>query len=152
MNEAALISELTNDPLNRGYAEMTDQEVYDSLKTVNITELYQRFISLRGVAAILSNEEYAAFKAFLSSVASQGARYADMIAMLEKPCSDDGDTGGLDFGCAGVRALLDGFGQVEGMATAAANLKALAEHLVSRDGQLGIGARMIDVIRTRRGM
>lgn len=35
MNYTVLIDELTNDPLARGYAGMTDQEVVDSLLTKN---------------------------------------------------------------------------------------------------------------------
>jgi hypothetical protein len=150
MADQTLINEITNDPLGRGYSGMMDSEIYTSLTTENISVPYTRFISLRGCASVLSDIEYATFKAFLTTVAGYGDRYTDMVNMLSLPCNDDGDTGGLDFGCNDVRSLIDNFGIIEGMSTAATNLKALAEHNIGRMAQLGGSWRLLDIIRARR--
>lgn len=146
----ALLDELTNDPLERGYSNMSAEAIYASLTTANISVPYTRFISLRGVASTLSDVEYATFKGFLTSVSELGVRYSDMVSMLSQPCNDDGDTGGLDFGCTDVRTLIDSFGALEGMADAATNLKALAEHDITRMAQLGESWSLLDIIRAKR--
>ncbi len=50
-----LINELSTDPLGRGYASMTDEEVAASLKERNRRVPTQRFISMRAIAAVLDD-------------------------------------------------------------------------------------------------
>jgi len=50
-----LISELQNDPLNRGYASMTNEEVAASLNEINRRVPTQRFISMRAIAAAVDD-------------------------------------------------------------------------------------------------
>lgn len=142
MSDQELIDELSLP----AYAGMTDDEAYAALSAETVTEPYTRFVSLRGVANVLTDAEYAAFKAFLEAVAGMGARHADMVTLLSQPCGDDGETGGLDFGCDDVRTLIDQFGTVEGMAEASAKLKGLGERIVYQHPGLTVG----DVIRARR--
>jgi len=146
MSDQSLIDELSLP----AYAGMTDEEAYSALSAETVTKPCQRFVSLRGVANVLTDVEYATFKAFLETVAGYGARYADMVTLLSSPCGDEGETGGLDFGCDDVRALIDQFAAVDDMADAAVKLKALGEHQISRMADLGQSWRLLDVIRARR--
>ncbi len=145
MNYTVLKAEVDTDPLDRSYAGMTNTEVAASLNTVNRTQTYTRFCSYRMLADALTDAEYAAVKTFLAAAAQAGidagsSRVEDMIAMLDKPCGNDGSTGGLDFGCDGVRAVMDAFGASGGAATLvmANKVKALAEKAVSRATELGL--------------
>ncbi len=52
---AVLTDELRNDPLGRGYAPMTDEEVAASLNERNRRVPTQRFISMRAIAAVLDD-------------------------------------------------------------------------------------------------
>ncbi len=150
--DAALITELSTDPGGIYSGCTTAEEYWAAYVAATIPEVYQRFISLRACAAILTDTEYATFRAMLTSAATSSVRVADMVDMLAQPCADSGDSGGLDFGCDGVREMIDSFGAVEGMATAAAALKALAERTVSRQSQLGQSWRLLDFIRAVREM
>jgi len=48
-----LVAELRDDPLGRGYASMTDEQVAASLSEANRHVPTQRFISMRAIAAVL---------------------------------------------------------------------------------------------------
>jgi len=50
-----LITELQTDPLNRGYASMTDEQVAAALNEANRHVPTQRFISMRAIAAVLDD-------------------------------------------------------------------------------------------------
>ncbi len=52
---AVLTDELRNDPLGRGYAPMTDEEVAGALNEKNRRVPTQRFISMRAIAAALDD-------------------------------------------------------------------------------------------------
>jgi len=143
VNYTTLKVEVDTDPLGRGYAGMTNEEVATSLNVVDRTQTYTRFCSYRILADVLADAEYATVKGFLAATAQAGvdagsSRVADMVAMLDKPCGDDGSTGGLDFGCDGVRAVMDLYASQTGDTATAAKVKALAENVVSRATELGL--------------
>ena len=50
-----LVAELQTDPLNRGYASMTDEQVAASLNERNRRVPTERFISMRAIAAVLDD-------------------------------------------------------------------------------------------------
>jgi len=50
-----LITELQTDPLNRGYASMTDEQVAAALNEANRRVPTQRFILMRVIAAVLDD-------------------------------------------------------------------------------------------------
>ena len=101
-----LIHELRTDPLDVGYASMTDRQIVESLAARTRTRVVQRFISLRALAAVLDAEEYAAVKTAIDTLAQHDPRVADMKRFLEMPCDDSGTTGGIDFGHPAVRAVI----------------------------------------------
>jgi len=136
-----LISELQNDPLNRGYASMTNEEVAASLNEINRRVPTQRFISMRAIAAVLDNEQYARVKAAIQTLASQSVRVADMLTFLHMPCDDSGTTGGLDFGNESVRMMIQSLPVVDNTIAqeTISKLLALGEKVVSRAEELGLG-------------
>ena len=101
-----LINELKNDPLGLGYSSMTDREVAEALSAKTRTKVFQRFISLRALAAVLTAEEYAAVKQAIETLAAYDPRVNDMLKFLEMPCDDSGTTGGIDFGHSAVREVI----------------------------------------------
>ena len=50
-----LITELQTDPLNRGYSQMTDEQVAAALNEKNRRVPTERFISMRAIAAVLDD-------------------------------------------------------------------------------------------------
>jgi len=136
-----LINELRNDPLGRGYASMTDDEVAASLNEKNRRVPTQRFISMRAIAAVLDDIEYAKVKAAIQTLAQQSPRVADMLAFLNMPCDDSGTTGGLDFGNESVRMTIQSLPAVDSTITQATvdKLLAIGEKEVSRAEELGLG-------------
>lgn len=136
-----LINELSTDPLGRGYASMTDEQVAASLNEKNRRVPTQRFISMRAIAAVLDDEEYAKVKAAIQVLASQSVRVADMLAFLNMPCDDTGTTGGIDFGNEAVRQMIQHLAQVDstiGQETID-KLLSLGERITSRAEELGLG-------------
>lgn len=136
-----LIAELQTDPLARGYASMTDEEVAASLNERNRRIPTQRFISMRAIAAVLDDIEYAKVKAAIQTLAQQSPRVADMLEFLNMPCDDSGTTGGLDFGNEGVRQMIGSLRQIDGSIAEATidKLLALGEKIASRAEELGLG-------------
>lgn len=131
-----LITELQTDPLNRGYASMTDEQVAEALNERNRRVPTQRFISMRAIAAVLDDDEYAAVKSALNQLAQASPKVADMIPFLSQATGDDGTGGGIDFGNAGVRAMiqaLPGIGE-----ETKRKLLALGERPASRAEILGL--------------
>lgn len=139
---AVLNGELRNDPLGVGYANMTDAEVAAALNAKTRTKVVQRFISLRAVANVLDDVEYGLLKQALAVAVQQSPRIADMIKFLEMPCSDDGTTGGIDFGNETVRAfivqLCDSLNAGQTGEAIKQKLLALAEEPCSRLEELGL--------------
>ena len=136
-----LINELRTDPLGFGYANMTEEEVAASLNERNRRVPTQRFISMRAIAAVLDDIEYAKVKAAIQTLAQQSPRVADMLAFLNMPCDDSGTTGGLDFGNESVRMTIQSLPAVDSTITQATvdKLLAIGEKEVSRAEELGLG-------------
>ena len=136
-----LIAELRDDPLGVGYASMTDEQVAASLSEANRRVPTQRFISMRAIADVLDDVEYAKVKAAIQALASQSPRVADMLMFLNMPCDDSGTTGGLDFGNESVRMMIQSLPAVDSTITQATvdKLLALGEKVVSRAEELGLG-------------
>jgi hypothetical protein len=154
MNQATLQTELSDDPLARGYAGMTDTERYASLTAEDRPSTTMRFASLRTLAAELTDEEYVTIKGVLTAVAASNVKVADMLSILATPGNDDGTGGGLDFGCDSVRGMIDAFVAGELItADLGAKIKAIAETTTSRAAELGIAdVRLLDVIRAGRAI
>ena len=136
-----LIAELRDDPLGVGYASMTDEQVAAALNEKNRRVPTQRFISMRAIADVLDDVEYAKVKAAIQAQASQSPRVADMLMFLNMPCDDSGTTGGLDFGNESVRMMIQSLPAVDSTITQATvdKLLALGEKVVSRAEELGLG-------------
>lgn len=133
---AVLTDELRNDPLGIGYANMTDEDVAASLNAPRYSVPTQRFITWRAIAAVLDDDEYAAVKSALNQLAQASPKVADMIPFLSQATGDDGTGGGIDFGNAGVRAMiqaLPGIGE-----ETKRKLLALGERPASRAEILGL--------------
>ena len=131
-----LTDELRNDPLGVGYANMTDEQVAASLNEPRYSVPTTRFITWRAIAATLDDAEYAAVKAALNQLAQVSPKVADMIPFLSQATGDDGTGGGIDFGNAGVRAMIQA---LPGVSEAAkGELLALGERPVSRAEILGL--------------
>ncbi len=131
-----LTDELRNDPLGVGYANMTDQQVAASLNEPRFSVPTTRFITWRAIAAVLDDDEYAAVKAALNQLANLSPKVADMIPFLSQATGDDGTGGGIDFGNAGVRAMIQA---LPGVSEATKQkLLALGERPASRAEILGL--------------
>ena len=138
---AILVQELRDDPLRYGYANMSDDEVAASLNEPRYSVPTQRFVSMRAIAAVLDDIEYAKVKAAIQTLAQQSPRVADMLVFLNMPCDDSGTTGGLDFGNESVRMIIQSLPAVDSTITQATvnKLLALGEKEVSRAEELGLG-------------
>lgn len=133
---AVLTDELRNDPLGIGYASMTDDEVAASLNEPRFSVPTTRFMTWRAIAAVLDDDEYASTKTALNQLANMSAKVADMIPFLSQATGDDGTGGGIDFGNAGVRAMIQALPGI-GEATKQ-KLLALGERPASRAEILGL--------------
>lgn len=133
-------------------AALTPEAAAAAINALTRTETFSRFLSLRSLAAVLSDAEYTAFKAFTATAAQTSARTADMVALLETPSNDEGDNGGLDFGEADVLAMMDAFAAIEGMADAAARVKALVTRTVNVASDYGFTPVWPAQIRRVRSM
>ena len=125
-----LAAELKNDPLNRGYAAMTDQQIVDSLNAVDRT-LPRDAVPTSEVFEAIVPEEYAAL------TAAQKAS-VNLILSLDSVRVNGANTRG---------ALLDAFGPGK---TTRANLAALQTRPVSRAEEIGIARpRLGEVMKAR---
>ena len=136
-----LIAELRDDPLGVGYASMTDEKVAASLNERNRRVPTERFISMRAIAAVLDDIEYAKVKSAIEAMANQSPRAADMLKFLSMPCDDTGTTGGIDFGNEAVRAMIQHLVQVDSTISPETidKLLSLGERIASRAEELGLG-------------
>ena len=143
---------LTAELADARYAGLSDAQRMAELYAETEIETYSRFVSLRTIAAVLDDSEYAAFRAFAEGVAQAGPRQADMVALLEMPGTEEGAGGGIDVGLPVVREFLDIFAAQEGMAQTAQMLKALAERATSRARILGINPQLGNFASARKMM
>jgi hypothetical protein len=119
MNYDALQAELAKP----AYAGLSDQEAADVLNAETITETYSRFVSFRTLMAELTPEEYRSVRATFTAAAASDVLLADAQAAMAA------EAGGIDFGHANTRALIDTLFAAD--AALAAKLKGLGEHTVS---------------------
>lgn len=139
MDYATLIAELSSDPVSAGYAEMTDSQVADAMNDAGgdlaATVPYERFGTIRLLMAELGPAETAAIVAAVEGAADSDSQLALAIDMLKTY----GEGGGIDFGHATTRALIDGLVNDQTLtAEQGTALKSLGERDVSRAGQLGL--------------
>ena len=130
-----LIAELRDDPLGRGYAEMTDEAAAAKLNAVDVTVPYSRRVTIRDMLADLGATETAETLKALHAADDPNGLLSLAIEML----GEYGDGGGLDIGHPNTRATIDQL-EAAGVLTAdqAAAIKGLAEHAISRAEQLDL--------------
>ena len=115
------------------------------------------YLLIRAIAAVLDDAEYAAVKTSLNQLAQVSPKVADMLRFLEMPCSDDGTTGGIDFGNDAVRSfivqLCDAMNAGQTGEAIKQKLLGLAEVPRSRLEELGIDGgineRDVALVRTK---
>ena len=85
---------------------------------------------------MLDDAEYAAVKSALNQLAQASPKVADMLPFLSQATGDDGTGGGIDYGNAGVRAMIQA---LPGISEATKQkLLALGERPASRAEILGL--------------
>lgn len=131
-----LIAELTDDPLGRGYAGMTDQEAAQSLNGIDrivadpSRKTFRELLRVQGmtVAGVI----YGKLKA--------AAVVDDGVALALAAAGDYSPDGGLDFSDPAAVAGIDALEAQQALTdTEADALKALGEKRVSRAEELGLG-------------
>ena len=128
----ALKTELTTDPLGRGYAGMTNTQVVTSLRTANRT-VERRSVSGSQIYNAIVPSEFSAL------LATQQQLVRDVFGL--------GDTIDVRTGTNVRAVMLAAFGAGT---TTRANLIALVQETVSRAAELGLGdVREGDVARAR---
>lgn len=148
MDYTILSAELADDPLGRGYAAMTDQEVVDSLHAEDRTQVVIVFATWRTLLAAAGPTVTATIKAKIGAAAESNPAIAlasDMLATYS-------DGGGLDMGHAYTRGVIDSLVTAEVLtADEAAVLKAVAERTVSRAVELGLSGVEASAVGIARG-
>jgi len=143
-----LQNEITTDPLERGYADMSDAEVAASLNAEDITTTYERFVTYRTLMAEIGATEAATIRAKIMGAMEAQPPLALAHDMLS--CYETG--GGIDFGHDGTRAFLDQMEAAELFtAEEVAACKSLGERLISRAFELGLGAVKEGYVARARG-
>ena len=128
----ALKTELTTDPLGRGYAGMTNTQVVTSLRTANRT-VERRSVSGSQIYNAIVPSEFSAL------LATQQQLVRDVFGL--------GDTIDVRTGTNVRAVMLAAFGAGT---TTRANLIALVQETVSRAAEIGLGdVREGDVARAR---
>ena len=128
----ALKTELTTDPLGRGYAGMTNTQVVTSLRTANRTVERRSVSGSQIYNAIVPSE-------FSTLLATQQQLVRDVFGL--------GDTIDVRTGTNARAVMLAAFGAGT---TTRANLIALVQETISRAAELGLGdVREGDVARAR---
>jgi len=139
MNYDVLLNEISNDPLSRGYFNMSNTELLLSLKKCDRVKLKSHFASFRTLANLLTAEEYNNIKTVLSALAQSNILVADVIDMMKLPGDESGNGGGIDFGAVSVRSFIDNLVSSELISIHLGNkLKSLGKELISRAEELGI--------------
>ena len=85
------------------HADWTKTQVAGACNAKTIVEAYDRWVSFRTLAAVLTEAEYTTARTILDGAAQASRRAADMVAMLETPGDESGSGGGINFGCVAVR-------------------------------------------------
>lgn len=129
MNYAVLSAEISTDPLERGYAAMSDQQVADSLNTADREVADPTQYTVREYF-----RRYGLDEAMVAAIKAAAPTVGEIV-------TDFGGDGGLDFSTDLTRTAIDQL-QVGAVLTEtqAANLKALGRQAVSRATELGIVA------------
>ena len=120
------------------YSSMSDQEAAAALNTPSVTQTYSRFVSYRTLLAELTPADYRTMRETFKAAAVADVLLADADAAMSA------EAGGLDFGHATARALIDSLFAAE----LAAKLKAIAERLVSPAEAAGLGT--VDLYHVQR--
>ena len=131
-----LVAELTDDPLERGYAGMTNQAAAESLNAVDRTVADPTRKTFRDLLREIGMADAGVIHGKLKAAAESN----DGVALAIAAAGDYGTDGGLDFSdpatVAGIDTLVAGgvLTSEEGDA-----LKALGRRPVSRAEELGLG-------------
>jgi hypothetical protein len=129
-----LKTELTADPLGRGYATMSDAEAAASLNTANRALVSLKMVQYRTMMADIGVE---ATRAIMTAMAAAGQ--TDTVVALVDLWLKDPKSEGVDMGHANTRAVIDDLVTAGSITAAqAAGVKAMAESTVSRATELGL--------------
>lgn len=128
-----LRSEIANDPLGRGYASMTDEQVAASLNNLDRPVTRPTPVTAKSLMALLDPATAATILDKLEAAASSNSAVKWILSFIQ------GDAEGVDLGHPNTRAQIDALA-VAGVLTAdeASLLKSLADSLVSRAEELGL--------------
>lgn len=128
-----LRSELANDPLGRGYASMTDEQVAASLNNQDRLITEPTMVTAKSLMALLDPATAAAILDKLEAAAASNSAVKWILSFIK------GDAEGVDLGHPNTRAQVDALAAA-GVLTAdeASLLKSLADSLVSRAEELGL--------------
>ena len=143
MNIAVLKSEIESDPLEYGYSEMTDQEIVDSLNTVDIS-IYQSISSAELLAWSGNNSRYMKLKNASEDTENTDAIRSICFTALEMIKRDETS---LDLNLSDRVAMLDALISASVLeASDKTALETLATTTISRATQLGLSfVRMGDI-------
>ena len=128
-----LRSEIANDPLGRGYASMTDEQVAASLNNLDRPVTRPTPVTAKSLMALLDPATAATILDKLEGAAASNSAVKWILSFIQ------GNAEGVDLGHQNTRAQIDALA-VAGVLTAdeASLLKSLADSLVSRAEELGL--------------
>lgn len=124
MDLSALRTELTTDPLQRGYAGLTDAEAAANLNAVNRPVHRLRPVAIAEMLPLVSDDDFAAV--------FDHPRYTDFAASVRQ---QDRESVGQWIGAFAKRGLITS----DDMAALVAYLGSTDEVMVSRAAELGLG-------------
>jgi hypothetical protein len=129
-----LKTELTTDPLGRGYATMSDAEIAASLNAADRTIVKLCMVQYRTMMADIGVD---ATRAIMTAMAAAGQ--TDTVVALVDLWLKDPKSEGVDMGHANTREVIDDLVTAGSITSAqAAAVKAMAEDTVSRATELGM--------------
>lgn len=135
MNIEGLISEIRNDPLSRGYSEMTRDQKWESLNTVNRSKVNTSDTRVNELGLVNAFANPADGEVALQKLEAIGQANSLVGRMLDwlKPGAP-----GIDIANVKVRAMLDSFVAASGITETEANtIKSLGETSLSRLDEIG---------------
>ena len=128
-----LRTELASDPLGRGYAAMTDEQVASSLNTKDRTVTQQTFVNAKSLMASMDPAVAAGILEKLEAAAPSSPPVKWILSFL----TGGGD--GVDVAHPNTQAQLDALASANVLTqTEADAVKALAQRTVSRAEELGL--------------
>lgn len=128
-----LRSEITSDPLSRGYSSMTDDQVAASLNAKDRVVVEQTFVTAKDLMARMDPSVAATILQKLEAEAANNPVVKWIMSFIT------GGGEGIDLGHVNTRAQIDALVAGGVLApTEGASLKALAERTVSRAEELGL--------------